>query len=158
VVNPGDVEFLESSPDEYLASITGEGIYYFTVQVTDAESNVHTDTVAVVVLDQAQLDQLLKAKWDGMRQALIDGNIESAAAYLKSDRMTAYSDFFQSIPNDQISNVIPGQDKMELVEMLEGKARYVTEIDIVVDGVPTTASSYVIFTQDVNGLWKVSFF
>jgi len=158
VINPGDVEFLESSPDEYLASLTGEGIYYFTVQVTDAESNVHTDTVAVVVLDQAQLDQLLKAKWDGMRQALIDGNIESAAAYFKSDRMTAYSDFFQSIPNDQISNVIPGQDKMELVEMLEGKAQYVTEIDIVVDGVPTTASSYVIFTQDVNGLWKVSFF
>jgi len=53
--DPGAVELLESNPDEYLVRITGEGVYYFTVEVTDAENNVHTDTVAVVVLDQALL-------------------------------------------------------------------------------------------------------
>jgi len=91
VVGPGSVEFIESNPDGFLAIITGEGIYYFTVQVTDAENNAHTDTIAVLVHDQAQLDQLLKAKWDGMKAALIAGDIQSTVTYFASDRQDAYN-------------------------------------------------------------------
>ena len=54
VVGPGSVELLESSPQGFLERITGEGIYYITVQVTDAENNVHTDTIAVNVMDKEE--------------------------------------------------------------------------------------------------------
>jgi hypothetical protein len=51
--------------NEYEIQITGEGVYYFSAEVTDTESNLYTDTIAVVVLDQAELDALLRAKWGG---------------------------------------------------------------------------------------------
>ena len=54
VVGPSSVELLESSPEGFLERITGEGIYYITVQVTDAENNVHTDTIAVNVMDKEE--------------------------------------------------------------------------------------------------------
>jgi hypothetical protein len=38
--------------------------------VTDDQSNTYTDTVAVLVLDVAELDALLRAKWEGMKTAL----------------------------------------------------------------------------------------
>ena len=158
VVGPGSVEFLESSPDGFLASITGEGIYYFTVEVTDAENNVHTDTVAVLVLDQNQLDQLLKAKWGGMKAALVAGDIQSAVTYFASDRRGEYEQIFNDLPGDRLSNIIPDADNIDMLEVIDGKARYVIKIDIVVNGEPLIAGSYLIFDVDENGIWKIVFF
>jgi len=79
---PGVVEFLEGPEEnEYTVSMTTEGIYYFTAEVTDAESNLYTDTIAIVVLNQVELDALLKAKWEGMKTALVNGDIEDALTY-----------------------------------------------------------------------------
>jgi hypothetical protein len=138
--------------------VRGKDVTPYPAQATDDQSNTYTDTIAVVVLDQAQLDALLKAKWNSMRQALIDGDIESATAHFRSDRKTAYLELFQAIPNEQINNVIPGTDKMKWVEAPQGKARYATKINLIVNGVPTAAGSYIIFTKDVDGLWKIGFF
>jgi len=55
-----------------------KGIYYFTAEVTDTENNVYTDSVAIEVIDRAQLDQLLKARWSGMKAALANQDIENA--------------------------------------------------------------------------------
>jgi hypothetical protein len=109
-------------------------------------------------VDDAALDGLLKARWDAMRQSLIGGDIVNASSYFKSSRTAAYTEFFQLIPVSQISAVIPGPDKMDLIEILESKARYVTEIDILINDTPATANSFIIFTKDENGLWKISFF
>jgi len=60
---PGTVEFLDSTnPNAYNIKITTPGIYFFTAEVTDDQSNTYTDTIAAVVLDQAQLDALLRGK------------------------------------------------------------------------------------------------
>jgi FG-GAP repeat protein/glucodextranase-like protein len=156
---PDTVDPLESLDDaQYRVGMSTPGIYYFTAEVSDDQSNSYTDTIAVVVLDQAQLDALLRAKWNEMRQALIDGDIESASAHFRSDRKTAYYVLFQVIPNEQINNVIPGTDKMKWVEAPENKVRYAAKINIVVNGVPTAAGSYIIFTKDDDGLWKIGFF
>ena len=155
---PGTVEFPTGSVEEYTAQMTVEGIYYFTAEATDAENNIYTDTVAVQVLDIAELDVLFRAKWSGMRQALIDGNIENAVAYFKSDRRATYDEVFRALPPDQIGNIIPGADNIELVDILDGKARYVTDIEILVNGQPMTISSYIIFVTDIDGLWKIKFF
>jgi len=58
---PGEVEFLESTSEEYRVRMTVEGVYYFTAEVTDSQSIAYTDIVAVVVLNQAELDALLRA-------------------------------------------------------------------------------------------------
>ena len=155
--DPGAVELLESSPDEYLVRITGEGVYYFTVEVTDAENNVHTDTVAILVLDQNQLDQLLKAKWNGMKAALVAGDIQSAVTYFASDRQDAYNLVFNDL-SDQINDIISDTGELESLEVSHQQARYIISYPIVVNNVATTAGTYVIFIQDANGLWKIRFF
>ena len=48
-----------------------EGIYYPTVTVTDNQSNNYTDTIAIIVLNQNDLDMLLRTKWQGMKTALV---------------------------------------------------------------------------------------
>ena len=155
---PDGVTYLDQSTDEIRLQVTTEGVHTFAVEATDSEGNVYTDEVSIEVVDKAALDALLQDQWEAMRQALIDGNIQTAAMYFKSNRVAAYSELFQHIPRDRISDLIPMLDKMELVEVLEGKVRYVTIIDIVVNGALEKTSSYIIFVQDDSGLWKISFF
>jgi hypothetical protein len=152
------VTFLDKTLDEFRVEISAVGAYTFSVEVSDQQGHTYTDDVTVQVVDEAALDALLVGRWDAMRQALIDGDIAKAATYFKSNRMADYADFFKQIPRDQINRLIPGTDKMELVEVLQGKVRYVTSIDIVVNGTPSKAGSYIIFVQDDSGLWKISFF
>jgi len=157
VVNPGDVEFLESSPDEYLASITGEGIYYFTVQVTDAESNVHTDTVAVVVLDQAVLDQLLKTKWDGMKNALTNGNIEGALTYFHESSKEEYQEVFNFL-TDRIPDIAAGMREIQLIYLVDKVAKYRIKKEEEVQGQTFDITYYIYFIKDLNGLWHIESF
>jgi len=151
----GTVEFLESSPDEYLVRITGEGIYYFTVEVTDAENIVHTNTVAVVVLDQAQLDQLLKAKWSAMKEALVAGDIESALEYFDNGRQRQrYSKIFNFIEENVPGGIsVTAQNLPEpiLVKVEERKATYILARDE--DGTMIEYTLY--FVKDDTGFWKI---
>jgi hypothetical protein len=133
-------------------------MHTFAIEATDSEGNVYTDEVCIQVVDRAAIDVSLLAGWEAMRQALIIGNIDDAVSHFESDRRETYAKFFQLIPRDRMSSVIPGTDRMELVEVLDGKARYVVDIDIEVNGVPATASSYIIFTTNEDGLWKISLF
>jgi len=152
---PGTIEYLDSNPDEYLVRITGEGVYYFTVEATDAESNVHTDTVGVVVLDQAVLDQLLKAKWNGMKAALVAGDIEGALEYFIEGRYRQrYSEVFSFIEAN-----VPGgvsADASNLPEPIFGEmegsiATYVLPREE--DGTMIEYNLY--FVKDNSGLWRI---
>ena len=72
---PGVVVKLDGPVDnEYKVSITTVGIYFFTAEVT-YEGATYTDTIAIQVLDQVELDVLLKAKWEEMKSSLIDNNL-----------------------------------------------------------------------------------
>jgi hypothetical protein len=156
---PDVVEFLTGTEENSCQiSISTSGIYYFTVAAMDELGYSYSDTMAIMVVDTAVLDGLLKAKWSAMRQSLIDGDIEKAVIYFESSRMATYSEFFHLIPKDLISGVIPRVDKMDLIESLDGIVRYVSQIEIVVNGLPATASSFIIFSKDGNGLWKIGYF
>jgi hypothetical protein len=155
---PDDVTYLDESIDEIRVQVTTEGMHTFAIEATDSEGNVYADEVTVQVVDKELIDELLMDNWKAMREALVNGGIEKAVTFFTPNRQAAYEEFFQLLPNDRANAVIPRADKMELVEVLEGKVRYVTEIDIVVNGVTAKAASFVIFAQDDNGLWKISFF
>ena len=73
---PGGVEWLSSSVDEYRVRLTAEGIHTFTANVIGPDGNIYQDTIAIVVLNRTELDALLKSKWEGMKNALIAGDIE----------------------------------------------------------------------------------
>ncbi|MBW2078208.1 MAG: FG-GAP repeat protein [Deltaproteobacteria bacterium] len=152
---PGMVEFLGIPEEhEYEIQITGEGVYYFTAEVTDTENNTYTDTIAIVVLNQAQLDALLKAKWEGMKTALVAGDIEKALSY----HHEAFKDRYESIYNLLASNLPILAQQMQGIEMIfaEGnRGKYGINRDHDIDGQIVTITYYIYFSKDENGLWKI---
>jgi hypothetical protein len=152
---PGMVEFLGSSEEnEYELRITGEGVYYCTAKVNDTENNLYTDTIAVVVVDQAELDALLKAKWEGMKTALVDGDIEKALSY----HHEAFKDRYESIYNLLGNNLSILAQQMQGIEMIfaEGnRAKYRINRDHDIDGQIVTITYFIYFSKDEDGLWKI---
>lgn len=144
------------SPEEFSLEVSTAGLYIITAEVTDAESNVYSDSYAILAMDQTVLDNLLQGKWEGMRGALAAGNISAAANFFISDRKSSYETVFTDVLT-QVLAVIP-EDPIEFVSVEDGRGEYVIDYEIEVNGAPMTVSSYVIFMIDYNGLWKISFF
>ena len=83
-----DIEIIDNpGPDEYRIRLTSEGIYHVTATVTGSDGGTYEDTLVITVLNREQLDVLLKAKWEGMKEALAAINVEGAVAtFLSSSR------------------------------------------------------------------------
>ncbi len=155
---PAEVTFFSSDePDTWNIQINEPGIYSFDVEATDESGELYKDIVSVLAIDKNSLDSLLRAKWNGMKMALVSGDIENAEKYFTANRRSSYSWLFNN-GSDQIGNLISKTGAIELLEATDGKARYVLEYEILIDNIPTAAGSYLIFILDVDGLWKIKFF
>ena len=150
---PGVVEFLSSSAEEYSIRITTPGIYYFTAEVTDDQSNTFTDTVAVQVINEAVLDALLRAKWEGMRTALTQNDVDGAISYFDSSTQDAYQTVFTNNPQllVQMAQVL---NDIRFIRTDENSVEY--DIRATKDG--TEYSFYLLFIKDEQGLWKIKSF
>ena len=120
---PGMVEFIESGDTEFKVRLTGEGIYFFTAEVIDDQSNIYTDTVAVLVMDEATLDALLQAKWEGMKAALSSGEIEEAVGYLTQGRREMYEYNF-TLMSAYLAEISAGLQNIELVLIISFYKQY----------------------------------
>ena len=147
------MEFLSSSAEEYWVLMTEQGIYYFTAEVTDDQSNTFTDT-AVLVLDEAGLDALLKAKWDGMKAALIAGDVEGAISFHHGVLTDQYESIYNLLGSDLPTLVQQMQD-IGPVYTKGDRAKYRIKQDHTVDGQTVTITYYIYFSKDGNGLWKI---
>jgi hypothetical protein len=150
---PGVVEFLSSFAEKYSVRITTPGIYYFTAEVTDDQSNAFTDTVAILVLDEAELDALLRAKWEGMRQALAQSDVDSAVVNFSDYSKDAYKETFTNILSI-LSQIAQDLDDIQFVKMTKNSVGY--DIRAIRNG--TEYSFYLLFIKDDKGLWKIKSF
>jgi hypothetical protein len=149
---PGTVAQLTSDdPVEYKYRITTEGIYYFTAQVTGPDNRVYQDTVAVTVLS-SRVDELLRGKWEGMKTALNNQDINGAIFNFASDTLGSYSKLFTGLKPILLN--IAGElytSQVNLISIENNKATY----EILVTRSGTTFSFQLIFIQDNNGIWKI---
>ena len=151
---PGNVEFLESSAYEYRVLMPETSIYYFTAEVTDPENNVHTDTVAIEVIDQAQLDQLLKGKWSGMKTALANQDIENALNYFAENTKNLYNEIYTVI-YDNLPQIAQDMQDIELIYAEDNLAKYRIRKNELYNGEMLTITYYIYFEKDEKGLWKI---
>ncbi|BBO72194.1 hypothetical protein DSCA_61240 [Desulfosarcina alkanivorans] len=154
---PDDVTFMDQTIDESRVEIITSGVYTFSVEVTDRQGEIYTDSVSVEVVEAAALDGLLRDKWSGMKAALIAGDIENAVTFFVFERQNAYNLVFDDLL-DKIGDIISATGALESFEASDSQARYTISYPTTVDGVATTAGTYVIFVQDTDGLWKIRFF
>jgi fibronectin type 3 domain-containing protein len=129
------------------------GIYYPTVIITDTLGNTYTATTVVNVLSREELDALLKSKWEEMKTALINGDIEGALTYYLENSRERYRGIFSALGN-HIQEIASSMQSIELIYMNNGLAKY--RIRRAEDAGLITY--YIHFQIDDNGVWRIKQF
>jgi hypothetical protein len=154
---PGTVDFLPGEEDnKYIAAIATEGLFFITFEV-EHEGSVYTDTVAVLSIDEVVLDTLLKAKWNGMKAALIDGNIEQALNYYTEHSKEKYQRIFNLLGSN-ISAIASNMGAIELIYANEKIAKYRIKTQETIQGQVYDITYYIYFNKGLDGIWKIESF
>ena len=85
---------LVAEPWTTTATYSGSGKINTVVRVTDTSGAIHTQTIPIVLTNQAALDQTLRAVWNGMKTALTSGDKARAMQYLDAAAQQRYGPVF----------------------------------------------------------------
>ena len=155
---PDALDYLDSlGDDRYNLGISTPGIYYISAEATDEEARVYRDTVALVVMDLATMDAMLRAKWNGMKSALIDGNISDALNFFTYPSRGEYEQIF-SILSDQMPNIAENMEDIQLIYANDTVAKYRIRKDEMIDGENYRVTYYIHFVKNPQGLWFIDSF
>jgi hypothetical protein len=133
------------------------GDYYPTITLTDERGNTYTVRTAVVIYDRNEMHALLKSKWNGMNQALIDGNIERALKYFHEKSRAKYSEIL-TLLQGEIENGISRFGDIELIYLKETMAKCRIRRYQNIDGQDRWVTYYIYFVKDPWGMWKIRSF
>ena len=158
-LGPGQVEYVANLlEDEYDILITGPGIYNFTAEALEEETGeVYSDTIGVIVYDQAELDIVLNAKWNGMKSMLISGDIDGALEYFAMPSRNEYQQIF-TIISDELHAMATGMEDIEPIYMKEKVAKYRIKKDEEIGGVNYLITYYIYFARNAYGHWYIQSF
>jgi hypothetical protein len=104
------------------------------------------------VLNAAQLDALLRAKWEAMKTALGTGDINGAVVNFALDAQGTYRDQFTAL-----STVLPdivNELNITQINMVSIEDE-IAEYEILVTREGTSFSLNLKFIKDSNGIWKI---
>jgi hypothetical protein len=155
---PGTVEILSNPvPGEYLVRMTTPGLYAFTAQVQDAESNVYTDSVTILVMDLATIDGKLRAKWNAMKSALIAGDNQKALGCFHGGTKSNYDEIFSAL-GTTLPGIASAMGEISPVYHRDRISKYRIRREEVVQGQTYNITYYIYFVKDSNGLWQIESF
>lgn len=149
----GTIDVSGKDSSSVTISYTSAGLYYPKVIVTDTAGNQYSDTAVVNVISMAEADELLRAKWDGMKAGLVAGDVEKALRYFSERSQDMYRYNFTLM-----SNILPqmanDMGSITFVKMSGDMAEY--NMTAIQDG--NTHSFYVVFVRDKDGIWRIKFY
>jgi hypothetical protein len=155
VTGPDAITFPDSyEENEYPVNMGQSGIYHFTAEVTDVQGYVYNDTIALVVMAAEEQDRLLKARWAGMRTALISGDIERALRFHHERYHEKYTDIYNALG----SNLPTLAEQMPDISHIcynNGSAKYRVRQNHDINGQIRTITYYIYFSRGGNGLWSI---
>ncbi|HOP46388.1 MAG TPA: IPTL-CTERM sorting domain-containing protein [Desulfobacteraceae bacterium] len=155
---PGVVEFSDNpNENEYTVKMTTPGIYYFTASAQDDQNSTYTDTIAVQVLDKTELDVLLRAKWEGMKAALANQDIQSALEYFHEGSKEKYEEIFNLLI-DRLSDISSAMREIEFVSSKDKMAKFRIKREEEIQGQTYDITYHIYFVKDLYGLWGIESF
>ncbi len=150
----GSIDYTGSTFDNINFTYTVEGIYYPTVIVTDSQGIQYSDTIAIVVLNAADLDALLRAKWVAMKTAIANQDVEGAVKYYTEGSKQIYNDIFTTLYS-QLPQIAQDMQNIELLYTRDKTAKYRIRQDELYEGQTVTMTYHIYFVVDSDGLWKI---
>ncbi len=147
----GTVDFTTTDPTALIAHIYAQpGAYQARVTVTDAQNRTQSQTLAIVIHDGQQMDQLFTALWDGMNSALLAGDVNRANSYLNESAKRKYGAVLQTLlPN--MPQIITSYSPLRRVSISERIGEYA-----ILRPYNGQNRLYLIyFLRDDDGVWRV---
>jgi len=145
----GVVDYSGETFEDISHIYTVEGVFYPTVTVTDNQGNAYSDTIAITVLNKAEIDALLKSKWEAMREALNNKDIGGALGYFVERSKERYRSVFDAL-KDQLPSIITTFIEFNISDVYENIAEY----EIVANENGVLYSYPGVFLRGAGGLWK----
>jgi hypothetical protein len=155
ITNPDPGVIVISRIDDeynYYLTISSPGIYNITAGALH-EGYIYSDTIAILVMDEAELDALLQAKWNAMKAALIDGDIDRSITYIAEHRKEIY-EYNLYLMSSYLTEILSGLENIELVEIRERVAEY----EMWTDYEGQNYNFLIRFVKDKDGIWRIEFF
>lgn len=150
----GRIQYLAGTEaNEYTAGIAGPGVFYITAQAAYS-GHTFTDTVGMVAYDRNALDAMLRQKWEAMRTALLNNDIETAVKDISDRTRSAYHDIFGSLTPEHRANLAAELGDIQLIKMRGSGVEY----DIQTTRNGKLYSFYLLFEVDTDGKWKIANF
>jgi hypothetical protein len=149
----GIVDYTGATLDDIDYTYTAEGIFYPTITVTDDQGNIYSDTIAITGLSRTEIDTLLRTKWERMKGALSQGDIEGALSYFDDSTKSGYKEHF-TVLSQVIPQIVQELNDIQLIGMMTNAIEY----DIRATRNGTEYSFYLLFVRDEDGLWKIRSF
>jgi len=145
----GVVDYTGAAFDNMTYTYTTEGVYYPAVTVTDIQGNTYSDTVAVTVTNKAEIEALLKTKWERMKEALKKKDTESALGYFVERSKEKYRPVFEAL-KDQLPAILNTFVEFNVTDVYE----YIAEYEIVANENGVLFSYPGLLVKDGSGIWK----
>jgi hypothetical protein len=129
------------------------GLYFPTVVVTDTAGVTQTASALVLVYDQTTFDTFIQNKWQGMKSALRQGDIEGALEFISLSKRESYGRMLEAL-GPQTADIDQILTDISFVEHQGLRAEYqMIRIDEEV-----RISHFVLFVLDNDGIWRIKFF
>jgi hypothetical protein len=145
----GIIDYTGETFEDINYTYTTEGMYYPTITITDDQGNTYSDTIAVTVLNKAQIDALLKSKWEGMKGALAGGEVESALRFFIERSRERYKSIFDAL-KDQLPTIFQTFIEFNILKVFENIAEY----EVVANENGNLYSYPGVFLKGGDGIWR----
>lgn len=139
-----------TSQTELGVRLISEGAMTITASAIGPDGQTYTDSVTITAINRTVLENLLKAKWDGMRTAMATGDVTSAVTnfseYSKESYRQQFTDLIDSLPQ-----IAAGMANVSMLKVKDTIAEF--DMRDVIDGV--TYSFYLLFVKERDGVWRI---
>ena len=128
----------------------GAAVFNAVVRVTDAQANVHTKVIPIVVTSRNVRDQQLRATWGAMTSALAAGNKSAAMQFLNASAQERYGRVFDVLMPEMPAITASFSPPQSLL-ISDRFGEYV--VNRTING--ENRAFLVYFTQDGDGVWRL---
>jgi hypothetical protein len=139
-------------PDGQAFTYLRAGGYVARVVATDRDGGRHEGQALVQVLDPVAIDQLARARWAALRDALARADVAAAAAVFSSRSREGFREQLTELAGvGALPAIAADLADLRFVTMWPGAAEY--DLRITRDGVEQ--SYWVLFELDRDGIWRL---
>lgn len=145
----GVIDYVGETFEDVNHTYETEGFFYPTVSVTDAEGNTYSDTIAITALNKAEVEDILREKWEGLKGALREKNTEKALNFFVDTSKERYGPILDVL-KDQMPMILDTFVEFNITDYYDSVAEY----EIVADENGVLYSYPGLFVKDGSGIWK----